>query len=77
VSALVAALSNAVDAGRNPKNFKPADLAYALDNAAEFLENEEWPDRDGGQQIAANQEAAKRIRKMAKRQWTLAGKTTP
>ena len=46
--------------------FDNGDLAYALDNAAEFLENEEWPD-DGGQQKAANLEAAKRILRMSKR----------
>ena len=45
---------NHADATKNPGNFKRADLAYALDNAAEFLENEEWPERDGGAQIAAN-----------------------
>lgn len=66
--------SNAADAAMNPSNFKPADLAYALDNAAEFLENEEWQERDGGQQIAANNEAAKRTRRMAKRQWLMASK---
>ena len=66
--------SNAVNAAKNPSNFKLIDLAYALDNAAEFLENEEWPERDGGQQLAANKEAAKRIRKMAKRQWLIASK---
>lgn len=43
------------------------DLAYALNNAAEFLESEEWPEDDGGQQCAANREAAKRIRRMADR----------
>lgn len=56
---------------RQPKNFKakfePFDLIYALQNAAEFLELEEWPDDDNGAQEAANREAAKRIRKMAKR----------
>ena len=62
---------NHADATMNPGNFKRADLAYALDNAAEFLENEEWPERDGGAQIAANREAAKRIRRMAARQWAL------
>ena len=48
-------------------DFDNGDLAYALDNAAEFLENEEWPDDDGGVQEAANKEAAKRIRRMSKR----------
>ena len=43
------------------------DLMYAMENAAEFLETEEWPDDDGGAQVAANHEAAKRIRAMAKR----------
>jgi hypothetical protein len=49
------------------KAWKPDDLAYALENAAEFLEMEEWPEDDGGAQCAANREAAKRIRAMAKR----------
>jgi len=43
------------------------DLYYALEQAADFLENEEWPEPDGGAQVAANREAAKRIRRMAKR----------
>lgn len=68
-----AVIDNVTDAGKITK-FKAADLAYALDNAAEFLKNEEWPERDGGQQVAANREAAKRISKMAKRQWALASK---
>jgi hypothetical protein len=68
------AVNNALDAAKNPAGFKLADLAYALDNAAEFLEHEEWPERDGGQQVAANKEAAKRIRKMATRQWRLAAR---
>jgi hypothetical protein len=49
------------------KAWKPDDLAYAMENAAEFLETEEWPEDDGGAQCAANREAAKRIRAMAKR----------
>ena len=41
---------------------------YALENAAEFLENEEWPDPDGKEaQEAANREGAKRIRRMVAR----------
>ena len=39
------------------------NFIFALKNAAEFLENEQWPDVDGGVQAAANMEAAKRIRK--------------
>ncbi len=41
------------------------DLIFALDNAAEFLENEEFP--DNGEQELANREGAKRIRAMANR----------
>lgn len=63
---------NHLDASKNPTGFKAGDLAYALDNAAEFLDNQEWPEADGGAQIAANREAAKRIRKMAERQWAKA-----
>ena len=39
---------NHADATKNPRNFKAGDLAYALDNAAEFLENEEWPEATAG-----------------------------
>ena len=50
------------------RRFEPFDLVFALNNAAEFLEMEEWPDPDdAAQQESANREAAKRIRKMAKR----------
>jgi len=47
--------------------WKTSDLVYALENAAEFLENEEWPEDDGGVQVAANKEGAKRIRAMTER----------
>jgi hypothetical protein len=51
--------------------FTVDDLLYALGNAAEFLELEQFPHDDGtdteGQQEAANREAAKRIRRMAHR----------
>jgi hypothetical protein len=50
--------------GRKPK-FTPDDLAYAYECAADFLEQEEWPEDDGGAQVAAFREAAKRIRKKA------------
>ncbi len=44
------------------KPFEPFDMVYALDNAAEFLEMEEWPDKDTKlAQEAANKAAAKRI----------------
>lgn len=52
---------------KKPK-FQPYDLIYALEQAADFLRSEEWPepaDRDA--QHAANREAAKRIEKMASR----------
>lgn len=48
--------------------FKPFDLFYALENAAEFLENEQWQGytlQEKEEQEAANREAAKRIRRMA------------
>jgi len=45
----------------------PDDLAYAFDCAADFLEQEEWPEDDGGVQVAAYREAARRIRRMAAR----------
>lgn len=51
-----------------PTAFEPYDLIYALEQAAEFLENEEWPDPDGkAAQEAANKEGARRIRRMAER----------
>lgn len=43
------------------------DLAYAFECAADFLEAEEWPEDDGGAQVAAYREAAKRVRRMAER----------
>lgn len=42
------------------------DLCWALDNAAEFLENEAFP-HDDGEQEAANKDGARRIRRMVKR----------
>ena len=48
-------------------NWTQDDLRYALELAADFLEMEEWPEDDGGYQVAAYREAAKRIRRMAKR----------
>lgn len=51
----------------NASDFEPFDLVYALENAAEFLENEQWPEpKDAAKQHAANKEAARRIRTMAK-----------
>lgn len=49
-------------------SFELDDLLYAMENAAEFIYNEEWPEpTDKQAQEAANREAAKRIRKMMKR----------
>lgn len=48
-------------------NFEIFDLVYALENAAEFLETEQWPEDDGGKQHAANDYAAKLIRKLAEK----------
>ena len=45
--------------------FSSDDLAYAFECAADFLEAEEWPENDGGKQVAAYREAAKRVRKQA------------
>ena len=61
------------DAGRDDDSatgrvkIGPDDLAYAFDCAADFLEQEEWPEDDGGVQVAAYREAARRIRRMAAR----------
>ena len=50
------------------RKWKDTDsLAFALECAADFLEQEEWPEDDGGEQMAANREAARRIRRMAQR----------
>jgi len=43
------------------------DLEFAFECAADFLEAEDWPENDGGAQVAAFREAAKRIRRMVKR----------
>jgi len=52
---------------RGAPRISPSDLAYAYECAADFLEMEEWPDDDGGAQVAAYREAARRIRRMALR----------
>lgn len=50
------------------KKFTIDDYCYALENAAEFLENEEWPEpNERVAQEAANRAAAKSIRKMSVR----------
>lgn len=51
---------------KKPK-FTADHLEFALESAAGFLEAEEWPEDDGGAQVAAYQEAAKRIRAMVDR----------
>lgn len=56
--------------GKKKPKFTADDLEFALENAAAFLEAEEWPESDGGAQEAANKEAAKRIRAMVKRSVT-------
>lgn len=43
------------------------DLCHALEEAADFLDLQEWPGDDNGAQNAANREGAARIRKMAAR----------
>jgi len=52
---------------RGAPRISPSDLAYAYECAADFLEMEEWPEDDGGAQVAAYREAARRIRRMASR----------
>jgi hypothetical protein len=49
------------------KRERVLSLLYALENAAEFLRNEEWPEADGGVQERANRDGAKRIRTIANR----------
>lgn len=44
---------------------KADDIAYAYECAADFLEAEEWPEADGGAQVAAYREVAKRLRRAA------------
>lgn len=46
-------------------NFDSDDIIWALENAAEFLEGEEFPDETGVQE-AANKKAAKIIRTLVK-----------
>lgn len=46
---------------------KADDLAFAYECAADFLEAEEWPEDDGGAQVAAYREVAKRLRRAAAR----------
>lgn len=46
---------------------KADDIAYAYECAADFLEAEEWPEDDGGAQVAAYREVAKRLRRAARR----------
>ena len=50
-----------------PQKWTYDDLHWALEYAADMLDTEEWPEDDGGKQVAAYREAAKRIRRMAKR----------
>lgn len=48
--------------------FELDDLLYALENAAEFLDNEEWPEpATKAAQESANREGANRIRRMMRR----------
>jgi len=37
---------------RGAPRISPSDLAYAYECAADFLEMEEWPEDDGGAQVA-------------------------
>lgn len=50
--------------------YQPYEYVYALEQAAEFLEREEWPDPEYKEkQQAANRKAAEAIRKMADNYW--------
>lgn len=50
------------------KKYSNDDLCFSLDCAAEFLENEEWPeDSEREQVMEANKEAIRRIRRMSER----------
>ena len=59
----------AKQAKREPKLPKPTadDLMYAYEQAADFLDAEEWPEDDGGAQMAAYREVAKRLRRTSAR----------
>lgn len=53
--------------GKTPKLWSNDDLAFAFEAARDFLLMEEWPEDDGGAQVAAYREAARRIQRMADR----------
>lgn len=55
-----------VDKRQAPKPEKD-DLLYAYECAADFLDAEEWPEDDGGRQVAAYREVARRLRATAAR----------
>ena len=59
----------AKQAPRRPKLPRPTpdDLIYAYEQAADFLEAEEWPEDDGGAQVTAYREVAKRLRRTVAR----------
>lgn len=54
---------------RDPGLPKPTadDLMYAYEQAADFLDAEECPEDDGGAQVAAYREVAKRLRRVSAR----------
>lgn len=69
--------ANAKQVQRDPKLPEPKadDLMYAYEQAADFLDAEEWPEDDGGAQVAAYREVAKRLRRtVARMNSTLARK---
>ena len=53
------------EAPKKPPKPKAGDIVYAYECAADFLENADWPEPDGGAQVAAYREVAKRLRRAA------------
>jgi len=47
---------------QSSKRWTLADLAFAYEQAADFLSSEEWPEDDGGRQVAAYREVGRRLR---------------
>ncbi len=56
---------------------KTDDILYAYELAADFLEAEEWPEDDGGAQVAAFREVAKRLRATCARMNTARARREP
>lgn len=54
---------------KKKQEFDIDDLLYAYSVAADCIDNEEWAEDDGGKQVAAYREVAKRLRRTATRVW--------